>query len=105
MLVTSPVLASTIGLETVLGIGLLIGLVRYGTGGRWLPAGLTGGLLILTRPDYAVLAVVAALMLPALRRRVAVAAAVATAVAAPWFVASWGLAGQHRPGHAGDQNR
>ncbi|MGH3935037.1 MAG: hypothetical protein ACRDS1_08690 [Pseudonocardiaceae bacterium] len=38
LMITSPLLVSTIGLETYLGVALLVGMVRYGAEARWLPA-------------------------------------------------------------------
>ena len=97
LLATSPLLVSTVGLETYLGVALLVGLVRYGAEARWLAAGLVAGLLVLTRPDYAVPAVVITLVLAGLRRRLVRTAAVAIAVAAPWHLASWALLGSTVP--------
>lgn len=89
LLATSPLLVSTVGLETYLGVALLIGFVRYGAEGRWLAAGVLAGLLVLTRPDYALLVVVITLVLAGLRRRLVRTAAVTVAVAAPWHLTSW----------------
>ncbi|HEY2764747.1 MAG TPA: hypothetical protein VGJ13_12165, partial [Pseudonocardiaceae bacterium] len=97
LLGTSPLLASTVGLETYLGVALLVGLVRYGAEGSWLASGVLAGLLVLCRPDYAVMCAAVAVTLPGLRRRLLPAAGVAVAVAAPWFVASWFLFGSALP--------
>ena len=94
---TSPLLVSTIGLETVLGVCLLVGLVRYGAEGRPVPAGVVAGLLVLTRPDYAVLAMVVTVVLAGLRQRLIRTTAVALAVAAPWHAFSWLVLGSAVP--------
>lgn len=97
LLATSPLLVSTIGLETFLGVCLLVGLVRYGAEGRPVPAGVVAGLLVLTRPDYAVLAMVVTVVLAGLRQRLIRTTAVALAVAAPWHVFSWLVLGSAVP--------
>jgi hypothetical protein len=97
LLATSPLLVSTIGLETFLGVCLLVGLVRYGAEGRSVAAGVVAGLLVLTRPDYAVLAMVVTVVLTGLRQRLIRTTAVALAVAAPWHVFSWLVLGSAVP--------
>ena len=89
LLLSSPMLASTVGLETYLCIALFVGLVRYALAGRWLATGIVGGLLVLGRPDLAVVDVVVVFTVAAARRRALRSALVAVAVAAPWCVVSW----------------
>jgi hypothetical protein len=89
LLLSSPLLASTVGLETYLCIGLFIGLVRYALAGRWLATGVVGGLLVLGRPDLVVIDVVVVLTVAAARRRALRSGLVAIAVAAPWYLTSW----------------
>ncbi|HKR49724.1 MAG TPA: hypothetical protein VJT72_09130 [Pseudonocardiaceae bacterium] len=89
LLLSSPLLASTIGLETYLCIALFIGLVRYALAGRWLATGIVAGLLVLGRPDLAVVDAVVVLTVAAARRRALHSGLVAVVVAAPWYVFSW----------------
>lgn len=51
LLATSPLLVSTIGLESYLAITLMIGLVRFARTEAWWIVGALAGLLILARPD------------------------------------------------------
>ena len=97
LLLSSPLLASTIGLETYLCIALFIGLVRYALAGRWLATGIVAGLLVLGRPDLAVVDVVVVLTVAAARRRALRSGLVAVAVAAPWFIFSWFYLGSALP--------
>lgn len=92
LLVTSPLMASTVGLETYLGIGLLLGLTRHALFGRWSVAGVLAGLVVLARPDLVTAAVVVTVV-GALYRRAAVrpagALVLGAAVAAPWHLFLW----------------
>ncbi len=97
LLLSSPLLASTVGLETYLCIALFIGLVRYALAGRWLATGIVSGLLILGRPDLAVVDVVVVLAVAAARRRALRSGLVAVAVAAPWYLFSWFVFGSVLP--------
>jgi hypothetical protein len=97
LLLSSPLLVSTVGLETYLCVGLFIGLVRYALAGRWLATGIVAGLLVLGRPDLAVVDVVVVLTVAAARRRALRSGLVAVAVAAPWYLASWLLLGSALP--------
>ncbi|MBV9163949.1 MAG: hypothetical protein JO281_20920 [Pseudonocardiales bacterium] len=97
LLLSSPLLASTVGLETYLCAALFIGLVRYALAGRWLATGIVGGLLILGRPDLAVVDVVVVLTGAAARRRALRSGLVAVVVAAPWYLLSWSVLGSVLP--------
>ena len=97
LLLSSPLLASTVGLETYLCVALFIGLVRYALTGRWLVTGIVGGLLVLGRPDLAVVDVVVVLTVAAARRRALRSGLVAVAVAAPWYLFSWFMLGSALP--------
>ncbi|MDQ3988401.1 MAG: hypothetical protein M3291_04240, partial [Actinomycetota bacterium] len=97
LLLSSPLLASTIGLETYLCVALLIGLVRYALAGRWLATGIVGGLLVLGRPDLAVVDVVVVLTVAASRRRALRSGLIAVAVAVPWYLFSWFFLGSALP--------
>jgi hypothetical protein len=88
LLATSPLLVSTIGLETYLGITALVGVARYAVAGRPLVTGVLCGMAVLTRPDLAVPAGVLVLGL-VVWRRWAVVAVVGAAVALPWHLFAW----------------
>lgn len=89
LLATSPVLTSSIGLETYLCAAVLIGLVRYGADGRWAAAGVFTGAAVLARPDLTVPALVAVGVLAASRRQLLLALPVGGLVALPWVLFSW----------------
>jgi hypothetical protein len=97
LLLVNPVLVSTIGLETYLGMALLIGLARYALAARALPTGAFVGLVTLARPDLIVFAVVIVLGLCPARRRLASSALVAAALALPWYAFSWWALGSAIP--------
>jgi hypothetical protein len=97
LLLVNPMLVSTIGLETYLGVGLLIGLVRYALAGRVIPTGALTGLVLLARPDLIVFALVIVLGLPSARRRLAGSALAAGALALPWYAFSWWALGSAIP--------
>src|SRR5262245_37678968 len=88
LLVTSPLLVSTIGLETYLGVTALVGVARYAVVGRPLVTGVLCGLAVLTRPDLAVPAGVLVVGLVAWRRW-AVVAVVGAGVVLPWYLFAW----------------
>ncbi|OLL77258.1 hypothetical protein Ae263Ps1_5688c [Pseudonocardia sp. Ae263_Ps1] len=89
LLLVNPLLLSTVGLETYLAVTLLAGLAYAAVTGRVVVAGVVCGLLTLTRPDLVVVAAVAALAVPVLRRRLATVLAAAVAVSLPWYAFSW----------------
>jgi hypothetical protein len=102
LLGTSPVLVSTVGLETYLAVAVLLGIAAAALGGRAVLTGILCGLAILARPDLAVPAAVLALCLVFAsdradgrradgRRSVQLitVAVIAAAVALPWHVWSW----------------
>jgi hypothetical protein len=97
LLLSSPLLASTVGLETYLCVALFIGLVRYALVGRWCATGIVAGLLVLGRPDLGVVDVVVVLTVAAARRRALRSGLVAVLVAAPWYLASWFVFGSALP--------
>lgn len=97
LLLVNPVLVSTIGLETYLGMALLIGVARYALADR---PGLTGvmtGLVSLARPDLVVFALMILFGLRSARRCAARSAATAVAVALPWYAFSWWALGSAIP--------
>jgi hypothetical protein len=99
LLGTSPVLASTVGLETHLGIAVLIGVAAAALRGHVVITGVLCGLAVLTRPDLAVPAGVLALLLVVRlgnaddRRRplayLGAVAVLAALVSLPWHFWSW----------------
>lgn len=99
VLASSPLLVSSVGLETFLGAAVLLGVARYATAGRVVATGLLVGVAVLVRPDLAVPAGVLALVLPAVPtvRRGVMTALVAAAVALPWHLVSWVLLGGFLP--------
>lgn len=104
LLATSPLLVSTAGLETYLGVAVVVGAARYAREDRLVAAGGLCGVAVLVRPDYAVPAVVLTLLVTALSpagrppwRRLGVGALTAAAVAAPWHVVAWVALGGFLP--------
>lgn len=103
LLVVNPLLISTIGLETYLGIALIGALGAAVVVRRPMATGAVCGLLVLTRADLAAFAL-AALIVVAARspastrsRHVAQVIGVASIVALPWFAASWWWLGSAVP--------
>lgn len=88
LLVTSPLLVSTVGMETYLGAAVVVGLARSAVSDRWVAVGVLTGVAVLVRPDLAVPAVVLVGLLAPAARWVA-AGALAALVALPWHVWSW----------------
>ncbi|MGH3781186.1 MAG: hypothetical protein ACRDRO_11310 [Pseudonocardiaceae bacterium] len=97
LLLVNPVLVSTIGLETYLGMALVVGVVRYALAGRPTSTGVITGLVALTRPDLVVFALVIVVGLRSGRRRVGRSAVLAVAVALPWYAFSWWALGSAIP--------
>jgi hypothetical protein len=96
-LLASPLLGSTIGLETFIAASLIVGLAYYAVLGRPVAAGVISGLLVHTRPDLVVFAVVAVLGVAALRRRMPAVIGVAVLTTLPWHLVSWVLLGSALP--------
>ncbi|MET0188438.1 MAG: glycosyltransferase family 87 protein [Pseudonocardia sediminis] len=94
LLATSPLLLSTIGLESFLALALTTGLAERVLAGRRWTAGVLAGLLVLTRPDLVVVGLVAVAVAGRGRWRVALAA---VATASPWFAWSWWVLGSAVP--------
>ncbi|WP_168169525.1 hypothetical protein [Pseudonocardia sp. HH130629-09] len=97
LLLANPLLLSTGGLETYLAVVLLAGLAHAAVTGRARTAGVLCALLVLTRPDLVVVAVLAVVAVPALRRRRWAVGAAAFLVAAPWYLFSWVVLGSFVP--------
>lgn len=106
LLATSPLMASTLGLESFLLVALLVWLLYAVVCGRPGWVGGVCGLVVLTRPDAAVFAVFAVLALVVMvrpvgagqiARTVFLPPVVALAVVTPWAVASIALFGTPIP--------
>jgi hypothetical protein len=94
LVVTSPIFASVVGMESFLAAALLVGVARYAAPRRAVAAGVVTGLAVLCRPDLAVPAVVLLAVLflgaaPRAPRRMLLAWGVAAVVVLPWHVFSW----------------
>lgn len=87
LLVSTPLVVSTIGLETYLGIAMLIGVGHHALASRPWATGVLWGLAVLCRPDLVVPAGVLVVVL--LRRKWFRAAALGALLALPWHVWSW----------------
>lgn len=108
LLVVNPLLISTIGLETYLGMALIAALGAAVVARRPVATGVVCGLLVLTRADLAAFALAALIAVTAgspaptgtirsAARRVAQVVGAASAVALPWFAASWWWLGSAVP--------
>ncbi|MGH3720309.1 MAG: hypothetical protein ACRDRI_15980 [Pseudonocardiaceae bacterium] len=103
ILVVNPLLISTIGLETYLGIALVAALGAAVVARRPVATGVVCGLLVLTRADLAAFALAALIAVTASSpartrvRRAAHVVGVASVVALPWFAASWWWLGSAVP--------
>jgi hypothetical protein len=103
LLVVNPLLISTIGLETYLGIALIAALGAAVVARRPVAIGVACGLLVLTRADFVAFAFAALIGVTASspadsRLRVgARMTGVAGVVALPWFAASWWWLGSAIP--------
>ncbi len=89
LFVASPLLASTIGLESMLVVTALIYLTWACARGDAMMAGLACGVLLWLRLDTVVIAGILVLATPALWRRLIQVVALAAAVVGPWLVFSW----------------
>jgi hypothetical protein len=116
LLVVNPLLISTIGLETYLALALIAALGSAVVARRPVVTGMLCGLIVLTRADLIAFAIAALITVagssPARTettrtgttrtgttrtRRVALVVGVASAVAVPWFAASWWWLGSAVP--------
>jgi hypothetical protein len=93
----NPFVLSSLGLEVVLLSSLMAGLVAAGLQGRPVGFGVLSGLAVLARLDMIIFVLAVALLAPLVRRRLLLAAAVATAVSLPWFAWSWWVLGSVIP--------
>jgi hypothetical protein len=102
LLVVSPLFASTVGLETYLGVAVLVGVARFALDRRLVATGVLCGLAVLTRPDLAVPAGVLGLGLlllqaPQRLRAVGMITGVAALMVLPWYMLSWSVLGGFLP--------
>ncbi|MDT7745047.1 MAG: hypothetical protein QOE59_4125 [Actinomycetota bacterium] len=102
LIVTSPIFASVVGMESFLGAALMVGVARYAAQRRAVAAGVVSGLAVLGRPDLAVPAAVVLAVLflgtaPRAPRRMFLAWGVAAVVVLPWHVWSWFVLGGFVP--------
>jgi hypothetical protein len=89
LFVANPLLASTIGLETMLVVTALTYLTWACARGDATMAGLALGVMLWLRLDTVVIAGILVLATPALWRRLIQVGALAAAVVGPWLVFSW----------------
>lgn len=103
LLAVNPLLISTIGLETYLGLALVAVLGSAVIARRPVATGVVCGLLVLTRPDLVAFALAALLAATASSpagtrvRRFVQVLGIAGVVALPWFAASWWWLGSAIP--------
>ena len=102
LVVTSPIFASVVGMESFLVAAALVGIARYAAAGRAVAAGVVTGLAVLTRPDLALPAVALLAVLfvgsaPREPRRLVQALGVGVAVVLPWHIWSWFVLGSFVP--------
>lgn len=88
-LLFNPVLVSSLGMEVPLDAALLCVLLLAGTRGKAMAFGACTGLLIVTRVDLAIFALVMFAGMPALWRSWPKIAAIGFGLALPWFAWSW----------------
>lgn len=92
-----PLLISSIGLEVALGAGLTGLLLAAAVAQRPVVFGVLAGLLVLTRPDLAIVAVVVFAVRPGWWRGWWRSLLAAIAVMLPWYVWSWVVLGSAMP--------
>ena len=100
VLASSPVLLSSIGLETYLAVAVMIGLTRYALSGRWSATAVLMSAAVLTRPDMATVAltIVAASALAGRQWRGPLVATLQGAVAPlAWHLFTWWRLGSFVP--------
>ncbi len=86
---TNPLLLSTIGMEAVLYTLLLVASVYLFLSRRWLPLAIVLGLLTLTRPEGALLALIYLAIAPVSRVAKGKLALAYVATLLPWHLYSW----------------
>ena len=102
LVVSSPIFASVVGMESFLVAALLVAVVRYATARRVVATGIVTGLAVLTRPDLALPAVVLVAVLfvaaaPRRPRQAVLAVGVGALVTLPWHIWSWFVLGSFVP--------
>lgn len=97
LLLLNPLIMSSTGLETQVGLMLIIWAAYAASDRRAVLFGLLSGALFLTRADLVVYAVVLLALTPSLYRRAQVALAAAAAITVPWLAFSWLVLGSAVP--------
>ncbi|GAA4811507.1 hypothetical protein GCM10023200_56650 [Actinomycetospora chlora] len=102
LLVTSPLFAAVVGMESFLVAATLVGVARFAAARRVVPTGILTGLAVLTRPDLVLPAAVLVLVLflartPRSPRGAVLSLLVGALVALPWHVWSWFVLGSFVP--------
>lgn len=97
LLVTNPLLLSTMGLETYFLLALAALLLACAASGRVVAFGVVAGVLVLTRVDAGILVAVLALGVGAVLRRLWLAVLAAAVVTVPWYLFSWVVLGSAIP--------
>lgn len=102
LIVTSPLFAAVVGMESFLVAALLVAVVRYAAARRAIATGVVTGLGVLTRPDLVLPAVVLVVVLfvaarPRAWRGGLVALGVGALVTLPWHLWSWFVLGSFVP--------
>ncbi len=96
-LALNPLLLSTIGLESALYAALLVAALASLIAERWRWLGVSLGLLILTRPDGALFALLVGFELLRRGQLRWATPAIAAAIALPWYAGSWVFLGSLVP--------
>jgi hypothetical protein len=89
LVVANPLLLSTVGMEVMLVLLIAVATLLAALAARPVVAGVLCAAMVLTRPDAVVISLVLVLAIPAVRRRWALAVAVAVLAALPWYLFSW----------------
>jgi hypothetical protein len=92
LLATSPVLTASVGMETILGVVVLLAVTAAAWSGRWASTAVLVATAPVIRPDLAVGAVAAVAVCAAARResrRPLLAVGAGAVLVSPWYVFSW----------------
>lgn len=92
LLATSPVLTASVGMETILGVLVLLAATAVAWGGRWVSTAVVVGAAPVIRPDLAIGALAAVGICAAARRewrRPLLAVVGGGLLVSPWYLFSW----------------